>query len=155
MNTATIRQQRNSLLRLGGAAVAWLSTSGIVHGLAIALVFVSWLEGKNTTWLFYVAVCISAYLWYRTRTVFARALFVLFLVLTLVSPFVPINVDIRCGDSFAVRWLPVEYDLGYRQHIRDLEAAGNEENKDYLIVRKGMPTFFPLRRSLVIVVPWN
>lgn len=151
MSGTSTRPYWTDALRLLENVFSRLSTSVPVHAFTIVFVFAAWSEGKNSTWLLYFATCVLVCLWRSRR--FTRVLLPIFLALTWISLFIPVNVDLRHGDTFTVRVLPVEYDLGYRQHLRDLESEGLQENRDYIVIRKGMPTFPPLKKSLVIIVP--
>lgn len=81
-----------------------------------------------------------------------RAAVRILFITALVTMLSPLDVTVRRATGISVAVLPVAYDLGARQHIRDLLAKGKRENRDFVIVTRA-PLYVPLRWALVVSLP--
>jgi len=157
MSTAINKESNKSILvayrQLVDETAAFLASSKILHGVAIAFSVMAFTEQRNTTPALYLLACIAECWWYFRGSTSAMYLSAILIVLSLASPFFPFNVNVRYGSVFAVRSVPIVYDLGARNHIREMEHAGLREDKDFIVISNSPPIFTFLRKSLVMYLP--
>ncbi|MGD9632348.1 MAG: hypothetical protein AB7G28_14130 [Pirellulales bacterium] len=125
----------------------------LIHGVAVALTVLSFLEGKNLPLFVYSVGCIGgliAAVWSRDR---CRQIMFAVSVSSILFVFLPIDFSVRQNKAFAARVVPAVYDFGYRQHIRDLNSSGLRENRDFVVVSSGMPIFPRTKYSLLVLIP--
>ncbi len=73
-------------------------------------------------------------------------------ILAVITLFSPLDICCRRSDRAGVYILPVVYDLGARQHIRDLQATGNRENVHFIVIRR-QPLLNGVMWSVTILLP--
>lgn len=89
-------------------------------------------SGKVISFLFYLAFIVSVIVLHKDQRKTCFQIYVLSIVLMLS----PVDVGFRRVGHIGLRFLPVEYSLGSRQRVRELEKEGKKENVDFVVIRR-------------------
>jgi len=109
-------------------------------------------SGKNISLALYSMSLILAVTSLVLRSTLYRKLSAIALLLASAAIFSYVDVDLRRGPSFGIKWMPVVYYLGSAERVRQEEAKGKKVNEDFIVTR--VPAFVvDVRYSLVLTLP--
>jgi hypothetical protein len=110
-------------------------------------------SGKNVAIVLFalMGMSMAVYLYFKTSRT-RLVVFGLFFA-SVAAMLSPIDVDIRRGNSVAIRTLPIVYIHNSYAAVRRLERQGKLENVDFIVVRR-MPWLNDAKYSAVIQIPW-